>query len=388
MHSDNVTGEIDSAVKRFIAGLECRLNKATEVSIKSNCVSMEDQNSKKKSMDIDVSEFIFRFTTDLIYSCFYKQDNLVDYMAQQDQHSMEVRVNLDEIDHPAFELTMTLPLLRPIVKFFIEHFHSYGKMKAKVIEFIKLQSALNLEARREMSRAQREGKEVNKESFKLSDGRVFKQNMADGLIDSFHEGKLTRQEYIHTSYFFLEAGISTLATVMPELLYQLARHPEVQDKLRESIMTAGIESEYLGWCMNEILRLRSGITVVFRETKRDLEVDGGVIPKGTNIIFPIYTIHRMPEYWGEDADQFKPERWEHADKFHPAQYMPFGGGRRVCPGKEVALSTMRRLTQEILLRYKVERCAMTSDSPLWTSPLFILTKQENPVVLKVSKLEA
>lgn len=110
------------------------------------------------------------------------------------------------------------------------------------------------------------------------------------------------------------------------------------------------------------------------------------MPKGTVVFTPAHMIHRLPEYWGDDADQFKPERWQHADKFHPAQFIPFGGGIRGCPGKELALLVIRKIALSMLARYKLERCPRTSDSPLFETPLYLFRILETPNYVRIRTL--
>jgi cytochrome P450 len=60
----------------------------------------------------------------------------------------------------------------------------------------------------------------------------------------------------------------------------------------------------------------------------------------TYIGFNAYTIHRSRQWWGDDADQFVPERWldrERVRAMHPFQYFPFLAGPRVCLGMHMAL---------------------------------------------------
>jgi len=59
-------------------------------------------------------------------------------------------------------------------------------------------------------------------------------------------------------------------------------------------------------------------------------------PAGTGFDTSWYNLHRLKSVWGEDADDFKPERWE-TFRPEPWQYLPFGGGPRSCLGRTKAL---------------------------------------------------
>lgn len=375
MHTQNVIEEIEGVLGRLNTGLEARLNKGEEAG--------------EKGVIIDGSDLMARFSTDLIYSCFYKQYNLIDYLSDVDPQSALIEEGLNGVRHPFCEISMVLPILRPIIAKLVNYFHEFGYMKRKLMHFIKQQTALNLQARQEMALARQAGVTVDPNNFKLSDGRVFKHNMADAFIDSYHEGKITKNEYLNTSLFFILAGVKTVADALAQMLYYLAANQRAQQVLRESLARDGLECEYLSWFINEVLRLTAPVSLgSTRRAERDIKVEDGVVPKGTVVFTHAWTIHRLPEYWGEDANQFRPERWADADKFHPAQYIPFGGGLRGCPGKEFALLTMRKFAVALLARYKVERCIMTSDSPLFQSPLFIYRVSEIPVYVRLQRLSA
>lgn len=60
------------------------------------------------------------------------------------------------------------------------------------------------------------------------------------------------------------------------------------------------------------------------------------IPKGSMVMYNLYSMHRRKDFYGAGADEFKPERWEH---LRPGwEYLPFNGGPRICPGQQYALT--------------------------------------------------
>lgn len=72
------------------------------------------------------------------------------------------------------------------------------------------------------------------------------------------------------------------------------------------------------------------------------------IRKGHEVMYSVYTMHRLPEVWGHDAGEYRPERWE---KMRPGwAYIPFNGGPRICIGQQFALTeagyTTVRMMQE------------------------------------------
>ena len=93
--------------------------------------------------------------------------------------------------------------------------------------------------------------------------------------------------------------------------------------------------------IQECLRLFSPGIIVSREALEDIKLgESLVVPKGTIIQFFIQALHRDPDIWGQDATEFKPERFlggvSDACK-NPNAYIPFGVGSRICLGQNFAL---------------------------------------------------
>ncbi|ORZ29996.1 cytochrome P450 [Catenaria anguillulae PL171] len=121
---------------------------------------------------------------------------------------------------------------------------------------------------------------------------------------------------------------------------------------------------YLTNILKETLRLYSSVTgVAPRELSRATTLsDGTQLPAGTILTTSVYAVHRDQEYWGEDALEFKPDRWEMpkeaggATPLHPGahdfKWVPFGGGQRVCIGQNFSITEQRVVIAMLLLRYE------------------------------------
>ncbi|KAK6527209.1 Protein kinase alk2 [Arthrobotrys megalospora] len=173
----------------------------------------------------------------------------------------------------------------------------------------------------------------------------------------------------------LIAGRDTTGSFLSFFFYLVVRHPEVQDKLRRTIyeefgsnfdpQRITFESlkncKYLRWVMDEVLRLYPVVPINGRTTIVDttLPLGGGpdgkskmFVPKGTGIEYSVYAMHRRTDIWGEDANWFRPERWENRPKTDALgwEYLPFNGGPRICIGQQFALTeagyTIVRMFQE------------------------------------------
>lgn len=99
---------------------------------------------------------------------------------------------------------------------------------------------------------------------------------------------------------------------------------------------------YLHAVISEATRLHPSIMwQLLRKAPQDLTVDGFTIPPGTNVGINPRAQNRDPDIWGEDANEFRPERWiedEEKGKYFENTTMTFGGnGPRMCIGRNIAL---------------------------------------------------
>ncbi|ROW04459.1 hypothetical protein VMCG_04952 [Cytospora schulzeri] len=155
----------------------------------------------------------------------------------------------------------------------------------------------------------------------------------------------------------LLAGSDTTASTFTNSLYHLVKYPETQTRMRELIRQAlaggpqdwdyekvkGVK--YIDEFISETLRLRPAVLVAgSRETPAGgIQIDEVHIPGNTNVLVPIYQIHRDPRYW-KKAEEFIPERWgERRVELgtEKAPYFPFLSGAYTCPGKNVANMSLR-----------------------------------------------
>ncbi|PVH94786.1 cytochrome P450 [Periconia macrospinosa] len=154
---------------------------------------------------------------------------------------------------------------------------------------------------------------------------------------------------------FLPAHEAT-GVALTNIFFNVARHPHVWNKLRaetlqlppgQKITYETLKSmEYLQAVISESLRLNPSIGTTSRIALSDttLPVGGGsqgeapiYIRKGDIFSVSFYSLHRRKDLFGEDAEQFKPERWVNN---HPPRwaYLPFSGGPRVCIGQQMAVT--------------------------------------------------
>ncbi|XP_034506439.1 cytochrome P450 3A12-like [Ailuropoda melanoleuca] len=128
---------------------------------------------------------------------------------------------------------------------------------------------------------------------------------------------LSDLELVAQSIIFIFAGYETTSTSLSFLVYELATHPDVQQKLQEEIdatfpnkalptYDALAQMEYLDMVLNESLRLYPAAGRLERMCKKDVEISGVFIPKRTLVIVPTFSLHRDLDLWPE-PEEFRPE---------------------------------------------------------------------------------
>uniref|UniRef100_A0A0D9VW16 Cytochrome P450 n=1 Tax=Leersia perrieri TaxID=77586 RepID=A0A0D9VW16_9ORYZ len=161
------------------------------------------------------------------------------------------------------------------------------------------------------------------------------------------------------------AGSETSSTTLEWALSELVRNPRVmakakaemretfkgQDKLTEDDMD---KVSYLHLVIRETLRLHAPAPFLLpRECRETCKVMGYDIPEGTRVLVNAWAIGRDDRYW-EDAEEFKPERFETClvdFKGNDFQYIPFGSGRRICPGMAFGLTSMELALANLLYHF-------------------------------------
>jgi cytochrome P450 len=176
----------------------------------------------------------------------------------------------------------------------------------------------------------------------------------------------------------LLAGRDTTAGLLGWICWNLARHPSIYSRLRSSIIAEFGEYDkphaitfsslksctYLQNVLKETLRLFPSVPLNVRQAIRDttLPVGGGAdgtspvfIPKGQEIGYSVYVMHRREDIWGPDAATFNPDRW--ADRKVGWEYLPFNGGPRICIGQQFALTEVGYVLTRLVQKFdKIENC--------------------------------
>ncbi|XP_036158443.1 cytochrome P450 4F6-like isoform X1 [Myotis myotis] len=167
---------------------------------------------------------------------------------------------------------------------------------------------------------------------------------------------------------FMFEGHDTTASGLSWVLYNLARHPEYQERCRQEVqqLLGDREPQEIEWddlaqlpfltmCIKESLRLHPPVTVISRCCTQDVLLpDGRVIPKGNICIISIFGVHHNPSVW-PDPEVYNPFRFDPdtPQKRSPLAFIPFSVGPRNCIGQTFAMAEMKVVLALTLLRFRV-----------------------------------
>ncbi|XP_049274018.1 LOW QUALITY PROTEIN: cytochrome P450 3A8-like [Rhipicephalus sanguineus] len=211
---------------------------------------------------------------------------------------------------------------------------------------------------------------------------------------------LTNTEILANGFGFFVAGFETTGSTMAFLSYLLAKHQDIQDRLREDVLAVlkrdgaftydnvfGIK--YLDQVISESLRFYSPVVgFTTRRCARDYVHKGITIPAGTSIVIPNHHLSHDPNFW-EQPEVFDPERFSPENKGHvdPVVYQPFGQGPRNCVGMRFAQLEMKLTMAKLLSKYKLlldDRHIKEKDLELEST--FVLAMPKDGIWLKVENV--
>ncbi len=180
------------------------------------------------------------------------------------------------------------------------------------------------------------------------------------------------RELIDEIMTLVVAGHETTASGLNWTWYLLSRHPQVEARLHAEIdaapempapsLTQTEALHYTRQVIDESLRLYPPGWVLSRRTIAADQLGGYSVPAGTNVLLPLYLLHRHPHFW-KNPEAFDPERFAPAHEAERPRfaYMPFAAGPRHCIGESFALYEMLVHLYKVARRYRLR---YVPDKPL------------------------
>ncbi|XVE64953.1 hypothetical protein DITRI_Ditri07aG0142800 [Diplodiscus trichospermus] len=184
-------------------------------------------------------------------------------------------------------------------------------------------------------------------------GYVSTNDFLDTLLDISNEdndGDLDRNLIKHLILDLFLAGTETTSSTFEWAMAELIRNPkallEVRREIKQIIGQGNLVEEsdvarlpYLQAVVKETLRLHPPVPFLLpRKAEADVEIQNFIVPKGAQVLVNAWAIGRDPNFWDE-PDLFLPERFIGSEtdvRGRDFGFVPFGGGRRICPGLPLA----------------------------------------------------
>nr|ADD84654.1 CYP71D175 [Scoparia dulcis] len=209
-------------------------------------------------------------------------------------------------------------------------------------------------------------------SGNIGNGEFGNEDLIDVLIRHMESGELefpiTDDNIKAMIYDIFAAGTETASTTINWIMAELMRHPNVMAKAQSEIRQTLKENttfgetevqklKYLKLVIKEGLRLHPPVPLIPRVCRNDTEIKGYFIPARSRVPVNSWAIGRDPRIW-PDPESFIPERFE--DMNHSsidfngnhAEYIPFGAGRRMCPGMNFGLASVELPLAHLLYHFE------------------------------------
>ena len=191
------------------------------------------------------------------------------------------------------------------------------------------------------------------------------------IVKSTQDRPRLRSEFLN----ILLAGRDTTESFLSSLFFTLSQRPDIYSKLQQEIDSSGIPMApnfsqlkslpYLRATLNEVQRLYPSAPENDRQAMTDtiLPLGGGpdqkspvFVKKDSIVHWSSFALHRRKDLYGDDAEEFRPERWLDAPDGTKGlrvswEYIPFNGGPRVCIGQQFALMEVSYLTVRLVREF-------------------------------------
>ncbi|GAB4849274.1 hypothetical protein Ancab_040167 [Ancistrocladus abbreviatus] len=250
------------------------------------------------------------------------------------------------------------------------------------------------------TRANRKMKELNREiqsilremiyrrKKEMEAGEAAKDDLLGLLLESSFEevgnhghGKysvaMTVEELINECKLFYFAGQETTSALLVWTMIMLGKHQDWQAQAREEVLkTFGNDKpnfdglnhlKIVTMILHEVLRLYPPVVQNLRRLHHNISLGKLSLPAGVYVRLPILLVQQDPELWGEDAKEFKPERFSEGilkASNGKNSYFPFAWGPRICIGQNFAMTEAKLALSMILQRFSFELSPSYTHAPL------------------------
>ncbi|KAL1716783.1 cytochrome P450 [Schizophyllum commune] len=210
------------------------------------------------------------------------------------------------------------------------------------------------------------------------------------------KGRMSDEDVLAQVPTFLVAGHETTATATTWAIYHLTQDPAIQARLRHDLRALDSDTPsldelnslpYLDMFVKEVLRFYAPVPWTARVATRDdvvplarpyMDTKGKehgqiVVNEGQQFMLSIHNLHRAKEIWGEDADEFRPDRWANLPdtvKSVPSIWshlFTFSGGPHACIGFRFSIAEMKAILFVLVRSFEFELAVDPSDVKVRTA---------------------
>ena len=217
-------------------------------------------------------------------------------------------------------------------------------------------------------------------------------DLLEMLLNAKYEDGTSMDEHqlVDEILILFAAGHETTSNALTFTCELLARNPDAQIKILEEIHQIKSEShDIMHWIKNatytklvveESMRLYPPAYFIDRVNIEEDSFNGLTLPKGSNLLFSVYEIHRHPDFW-KDPEAFIPERFLDENTKFSKNYFPFGAGPRMCIGNNFAMYEMILAIIALVEQFQIDEKKV----PIQIKPL--ITLKPHNAILEFRKRE-
>nr|XP_008339765.2 cytochrome P450 CYP749A22-like [Malus domestica] len=192
--------------------------------------------------------------------------------------------------------------------------------------------------------------------------------------------RISMDELVDECKTFYLAGQETATSMLSWTVFLLALHTDWQEEARKEVLQlfgkqtpnpdgiAKLKLKTMSMIVNESLRLYPPVIHLIRETEKEVRLEELNVPANVQLRVSNLAFHHEPEFWGQDAQLFKPERFSKgvskATNNNMVAFIPFGMGPRTCVGMNFAIIEAKIALSMILQRYSFTLSPSYMHSPI------------------------